>query len=86
MKKLIQLAFARPAIAVFFFVLGVALVSNYVSGRPVLIGVVYNLNDPKSVSELEYVLPETAKAVREEIVQDSSGRVFLYISTVEDPE
>lgn len=83
---LLKLILARPAIAAMFFVIGVAVVSMNISGEPVMLGEVYNLNDPQSVQQLSYKYPETAAAVEREFPQNGTGRAVLYVSTVNDPE
>lgn len=86
MKRLFQLMLSRPAIAVTFLILGIAIVSQKTTGQAVIIGEVYNLNDPDSIRQLGYSYPKTAEAVKSEFPQDTTGRAMLYISKVDDPE
>lgn len=85
-KAILKQLAGRPFIAVFFLVLGIAVTSNHLTGKPVFIGEVYNLNDPASVQQLSYSYPETAEGVLQEFPQDGSGRAIIYVSTWPDEE
>lgn len=84
MRKLAETLASRPFLVIFFFVLGVAVATNYLQGKPVILGQVYNLNDPASIQQMSYEYPETAAGAKKEFPQDGSGKAFLYIGTWPD--